>query len=129
MEPSAAPAGRRRVALHSIVRDGHVDDYRDTHARIPGDLMAAFASVGIHEWTIWRSGRALFHLVECDDFDRAIAALDDDPANARWQSVIGPFVELYRDAAGNAAFAPLEQVWDLADQRADASGSAGAARG
>jgi L-rhamnose mutarotase len=104
-----------RIALYSEVREGYVE----AHARIPDDLVAAFARVGIHEWTIWRSGARMFHLVVCDDWDAAIAALDGDPANARWQEHIGPYVELYRHAAGEPGFAPLAVVWDLATQRAE----------
>lgn len=106
-----------RIALHSEVRDG----YDAAHARIPDDLVAAFARVGIHEWTIWRSGSHMFHLVVCDDWDAAIAALDEEPANARWQEQIGPYVELYRDSNAEPGFAPLAVVWDLATQRAHRS--------
>ena len=108
----------QRVALHSVIRDGAVDGYRDEHRVIPDDLLAAFDRVGIRGWTIWRSGDRMFHLVTCDDFDAAMAALDGEPANALWQERIGPFVELYRDADGDAAFAPLAEVWDLEAQRA-----------
>ena len=103
-----------RIALHSEVRDGYVE----AHARIPDDLAEAFGRVGIHEWTIWRSGEHMFHLVVCDDWDAAIAALDDEPANVRWQESIGPFVEVYRDADGEPGFAPLAAVWDLQKQSA-----------
>ncbi|MFI2297007.1 L-rhamnose mutarotase [Isoptericola sp. NPDC019571] len=106
------------VALHSVLRPGAVDDYRVEHAAIPADLDAAFARVGIHGWTIWRSGERLFHVVDCDDFDAAIAALDDDPANVAWQASIGRWVEVFRDADGQDGFAPLAQVWSLAAQRA-----------
>jgi L-rhamnose mutarotase len=102
-----------RIALHSEVREG----YGHAHARIPDDLVMAFARVGIHEWTIWRSGRHAFHLVICDDWDAAVAALEDEPANVAWQQTIGPYVELYRDTDGAPGFAPLEVVWDLATQR------------
>jgi len=70
-----------RVALHSTLRSGAIDGYRTAHLRIPDDLVAAFDRVGIHEWTIWRSGDRLFHLVLCDDFDAAMRALEHDPAN------------------------------------------------
>ncbi|WP_028051232.1 L-rhamnose mutarotase [Cellulomonas sp. URHD0024] len=108
------------VALHSELRSGAVDGYRAEHRRIPDDLATSFARVGIHDWTIWRSGERLFHLVTCDDFDAAMAELADDPANERWQATIGEFVEAFRDADGTAALAPLEQVWSLATQE-DAS--------
>ena len=106
-----------RIALHSEIREGAIDDYRTNHARIPDDLAATFARIGIHEWTIWRSGHRLFHLVECDDWDAAVAALADDPADHAWQADIGRFVELFRDADGAEGTAPLEQVWDLSAQR------------
>jgi L-rhamnose mutarotase len=106
------------VALHSVLRPGAVDGYRVAHARIPDDLDAAFSRVGIRGWTIWRSGERLFHVVDCDDFDAAMAALDADPANQAWQETIGPWVEVFRAADGAEGFAPLEQVWSLAAQRA-----------
>lgn len=107
-----------RVALHSELRDGAIDVYVERHARIPDDLVATFARVGIHDWTIWRSGTRLFHIVECDDWDAARAGLADDPADHAWQADIGRFVELFRDADGNEGTAPLAEVWDLRAQRA-----------
>lgn len=106
-----------RIALHSEIREGAVDDYRTAHERIPDALAETFARIGIREWTIWRSGHRLFHLVECEDWDAAVAALADDPADHAWQADIGRFVELFRDAGGAEGTAPLELVWDLAAQR------------
>ncbi|PSL06841.1 L-rhamnose mutarotase [Haloactinopolyspora alba] len=106
-----------RVALHSVLHPGSESGYVENHQRIPDDLAASFARVGIHEWTIWRSGRDLFHLVECDDFDAAMSALADDPANARWQAHIGRFVDGFVSAAGDGEPRPIERVWDLGEQR------------
>ena len=108
-----------RVALHSVIRPGAVDGYRAEHARIPADLERSFARLGIHDWTIWRSGDRLFHVVDCDDFDDAMRALDSDPANLVWQQHIGEFVEMFRDADGSDGFGPIEEVWDLRRQRDD----------
>lgn len=105
-----------RIALHSEIRDGAVDDYRTNHARIPEALAATFARIGIHDWTIWRSGHRLFHLVDCDDWEAAVAALKDDPADHAWQADIGRFVEVFRDADGDEGTAPLERIWDLRAQ-------------
>lgn len=105
-----------RIALHSEIREGGIDGYRMHHARIPDELAASFARVGIHDWTIWRSGRRLFHVVDCVDWDAALAALADDPADHAWQAEIGPFVELFRDTDGDEGLAPLERVWDLRAQ-------------
>lgn len=105
-----------RVAMHSVLHPGAEDAYDEHHQRIPDDLAASFARLGIHEWTIWRSGRDLFHVVECDDFDAAMAALADDPANQRWQANIGRFVDRFVSAVDDGQPHPVTQVWQLSGQ-------------
>ena len=110
-----------RIALHSVAREGAIDDYVAHHARVPEELVAVFERAGIHDWTIWRSGDRLFHVVDCDDWDTAMAVVGADPANDRWQADIGRFVGFYRGPEGDRAFAPLHQVWGLTDQMRDGS--------
>ena len=109
-----------RVALHSILLEGHEDAYDADHAAVPDDLLASFERVGIHDWQIWRSGRDLFHLVECDDFAGAMRALDDDPANQRWQATINRHVDHFVVSGPGAEGMVLPLVWTLTAQRARA---------
>lgn len=102
-----------RVVLHSVLREGMEAGYEQAHARVPDELAAALRRAGITDWTIWRSGRHLVHLVECVDFGAAMSALADDSADQRWQAFIGEFVDHFEPAG---AAAPLPQVWSLADQ-------------
>lgn len=112
-----------RVALHSIIRDGAIEEYCERHARVPDDLEDLFGRAGIHDWTIWRSGDRLFHLVDCDDFTKAMQVIRADPADARWQAYIGEFVEGFRGPDGEDSYAPLDEVWNLAAQNAAGSGA------
>jgi L-rhamnose mutarotase len=105
-----------RVALHSVLRDGHESDYERDHVVIPEDLVASFSRLGIHDWTIWRSGRDLFHLVDCDDFAAAMTVLDDDPANHRWQAFIGQHVDRFVGGDDGAEGMVLGEVWRLRSQ-------------
>lgn len=105
-----------KVALHSEIAAGAVADYVREHARVPDELVALFERAGIHDWTIWRSGDRLFHLVDCDDWAHAMALVHGDPADTRWQAHIGRFVAGFRGADGEDAYAPLESVWSLAAQ-------------
>jgi L-rhamnose mutarotase len=105
------------TCLHSRIRSGSVEDYRRAHSSIPGDLANALVNAGIRNWTIWRSGEDLFHLLDCDDFEQAFATLHSDGANVRWQATIGPLVEGFYGSSGEAGLGSLEQVWSLADQR------------
>lgn len=105
-----------RVALHSVVQEGREDGYDSTHETIPADLVESFARVGIHDWSIWRSGRDLFHVVDCDDFEAAMTALDEDPANAAWQATIGPFVDHFESTGPGHAGLIVPKVWRLSEQ-------------
>jgi L-rhamnose mutarotase len=107
----------QQVVMHSMLREGHEAAYDDAHAAIPEDLVASFARLGIHDWRIWRSGRHLFHLVECDDFPAAMAALGDDPANQRWQAFISEHVDHFEQTGAGWDRMELPEVWRLARQR------------
>jgi L-rhamnose mutarotase len=101
------------VALHSVLKRGREADYDVAHQRIPDDLLEAHRRAGIRDWSIWRSGRNLFHLVECDDFPAALRQLEHDPANERWQAFIGAYVDhLTTSPAGPM----LPLVWRMRDQ-------------
>lgn len=106
-----------RIALHSVIAEGAIQDYRSGHARIPEDLRELFDVAGIRELRIWRSGRSLFHLVECEDFGAAMRVIESSPANESWQADIGRFVEGFHGPDGEEGFMPIEQVWSLAVQR------------
>jgi L-rhamnose mutarotase len=98
-------------ALHSVLKPGREADYDRVHTRVPDELLSALEESGIREWRIWRSGRHLFHLVECDDFDAALRALDADPRNQRWQAFIGDYVDHFEAPANG-----LPLVWQLTQQ-------------
>jgi L-rhamnose mutarotase len=97
------------IALRSLLRAGREEGYDDAHVRIPDELVEAHRRAGIHDWGIWRSGRDLFHLVECDNLEAAFEELARDPANERWQAFIGDYVERFDPT-------PLARVWRVRDQ-------------
>lgn len=106
----------QRVALHAVLRDGHVDAYRENHARVPDELAQLFTEVGIHEWDIWRSGHDVFHLVVCDDFDDAMARVAASPINDKWMAHIGIHIDRFEGADGEG-LTPSEPLWSLSVQQ------------
>jgi L-rhamnose mutarotase len=102
------------AALHSVLRAGRAADYDVVHARIPDELIEAHRRAGIRDWRIWRSGHDLFHLVECDDFAAALEQLEREPANERWQELIGEYVDHFELGPGGGPELPL--VWRMRDQ-------------
>ncbi|MWA03575.1 L-rhamnose mutarotase [Actinomadura sp. LD22] len=105
-----------RIALHSVLREGQEAAYEREHAAVPDDLLAALRRAGVRDWTIWRSGRHLFHLVDADDFARALEILADDPADQAWQRHMAAFVDRFEPGDDDRTGA-LAKVWNLREQQ------------
>jgi L-rhamnose mutarotase len=88
-----------RIALHTTVREDRIEEYEDAHRHVPAQLVEAIRAAGATEWTIWRSGTDLFHVIECEDY----AAL-----TARLSTL--DVVHDYSPGGGDAA---LPVVWEL----------------
>jgi L-rhamnose mutarotase len=100
-----------RIALHTRLKAGREDEYDRTHAVIPPELDERLRAVGVRDWSIWRSGRDLFHLVEVDDYRAMRHALADDPVNIAWQARMAELLEVEDDYSGDDSGLPL--VWAL----------------
>jgi L-rhamnose mutarotase len=102
-----------RVALHTRLRAGAEEAYEQAHREVPAELQRAIRAAGVRDWTIWRSGRELFHLIDCDDYARMLAELERLPANVEWQGRINALLEVVHDYGGEGAQASLPVVWEL----------------
>ncbi|MYS85298.1 L-rhamnose mutarotase [Embleya scabrispora] len=102
-----------RVTLHTRLAAGRESEYEQAHREVPDELTAAIKAAGAHEWSIWRSGRDLFHLIECDDYAALLAALADLPVNVEWQARMGELTEVAHDYSAEGAQAGLPLIWRL----------------
>jgi L-rhamnose mutarotase len=102
-----------RVALHTRVRAGKIADYEQAHAAVPRELTEAIRAAGVAEWTIWRSGTDLFHLIDCEDYQHMLAQLAGNPVNAAWQQQMAGLLAISHDYTAEGAGAALPIVWQL----------------
>jgi L-rhamnose mutarotase len=102
-----------RVALHTRLRPGAEEAYEAAHRQVPAELVAAIRAAGARNWTIWRSGRELFHVIECDDYARLLSALADLPVNVAWQERMAELLDVPHDYEAEGAEAGLPVVWEL----------------
>ena len=102
-----------RVAVHTRIRADSIGAYEHAHREVPLELVGAIRAGGVRQWTIWRSGTELFHVIDCDDYEYLLGSLRDLPVNIAWQARMGELLETSHDysAAGSAASLPV--VWDL----------------
>lgn len=102
-----------RVALHTRLRAEKVDEYEAAHREVPAELVAAIKSAGVSEWTIWRSGVDLFHVIDCDDYAGLLAALEQLPVNIAWQERMTDYLDVVHDYSADGAGSTLPVVWRL----------------
>jgi L-rhamnose mutarotase len=102
-----------RIALHTRLRRGAEEAYERAHREVPPELVAAIREAGVQRWTIWRSGRDLFHVIECDDYGRMLARLESLPVNVAWQRRMGELLEVQHDYGAGGAAAGLPVMWEL----------------
>lgn len=104
----------QRILSRTRLRSGAEAEYERVHAAIPGALTDRLRAAGVSNWSIWRDGQDLVHLIEVVDYRAMRRSLADDPVNAEWQAVINPLLEADDDYSGNDDGIPL--VWTLASQ-------------
>jgi L-rhamnose mutarotase len=102
-----------RIALHTRVRADRIEEYERAHAPVPAELTLAIRAAGVSGWTIWRSGTELFHLIDCADYDAALAFLNQHPVNIAWQARMADLLETVHDYSADGGGAVLPQVWQL----------------
>ncbi|MFC5220673.1 L-rhamnose mutarotase [Streptomyces coerulescens] len=102
-----------RVALHTKVRADCIEEYEAAHRAVPAELTKAIRAAGATQWTIWRSGTDLFHVIDVDGYEGMITELGRLPVNAAWQTRMAGLVEVAHDYSAGGADTPLPVVWEL----------------
>jgi L-rhamnose mutarotase len=98
-----------RVAIHTRLREVGIEGYEAAHSDIPAEIVALLREGGVTGWTIWRNGVDLFHLVECEDWERLGAFLAEQDADKAWQARVGEF----RDFSLVGGDQPLPVIFEL----------------
>jgi L-rhamnose mutarotase len=90
------------VGLHTRLRPGSEQRYEEAHRAVWPDVLDAIRRAGVTKYVIYRDGVDLFHHIECEDYDRAIADLAGDPVNVRWQAEMAPMMAVAHDFSGDS---------------------------
>ncbi|MFG2669238.1 L-rhamnose mutarotase [Streptomyces sp. NBC_00304] len=102
-----------RIALHTKVRADRIAQYEAAHREVPAELTRAIRAAGATSWTIWRSGTELFHVIECEDYARLLAQLEELPVNVAWQARMDELLDVTHDYSSDGAEAGLPVAWEL----------------
>jgi L-rhamnose mutarotase len=88
------------VGLRTRLKAGCEQAYIRAHEEIWPEVLANLRAVGVHRYLIYRDRLELFHAIECDDWDAAVAQLAKDPVDQRWQAAMAELTDVSADLSG-----------------------------
>lgn len=100
------------VALHTRIKPGAEERYDEYHRNVWPDVLEEIRRAGITRYLIFRDGVDLFHFIECDDYDRAIAQIAQDPTSVRWEAEIATMMTVTHDFSG-AGSDRMKKIFEL----------------
>jgi L-rhamnose mutarotase len=103
-----------RVGFTLRVKPELIDEYRRHHTQVWPEMLDALRRTGWHNYSLFlRDDGTLFGYVELPGtFAEALAAMDAEPINARWQALMAPYFE-GDGSAPDQQMQTLEEVFHL----------------
>jgi len=81
-----------RVCFQLHVRPERLDEYRERHQAVWPEMLDALSRTGWTNYSLFLRGDGLLiGYLETADFDAAVAAMETEDVNSRWQAEMAPF--------------------------------------
>lgn len=104
----------QRVCFILKVKPEKVAEYRQVHAAVWPEMRDALSRHGWHNYSLFlRDDGTLVGYVETPDFAKAVAGMQGEPVNARWQARVRDLFEELPAGAADTSMRPLDPVFFL----------------
>jgi len=119
-EPSGSstvdsPGGANRIGFRLRVNPELLDEYRRHHTEVWPEMLAALRRAGWHNYSLFvdHDGTLFGYFESPGTLAQAVAAMQAEPVNERWQGLMQPY---FADdgAAADQQMRALEEVFHLA---------------
>jgi L-rhamnose mutarotase len=103
-----------RIAFRLQVRPEMIDDYRRHHAAVWPEMRDALHRCGWHHYSLFldADGTLFGYFETAGTLDEAVAAMQAEPVNARWQERMAPYFAT-GDTPADQQMRALEEVFHL----------------
>ncbi|MFM7051485.1 MAG: L-rhamnose mutarotase [Planctomycetota bacterium] len=104
----------KRVCFLLKVRAERLAEYRERHRAVWPEMLAALSRHGWTNYSLFlREDGLLVGYCETRDFAAAVAGMQSEEVNGRWQREMAPFFESLGTDAGDTSMQPLEEVFHI----------------
>jgi L-rhamnose mutarotase len=96
------------------VKRDRLAEYKAAHRDVWPEMRDALTRHAWHNYSLFLGEDGLLvGYVETEDFDAAVAGMQAEPVNARWQAAMREFFEPLKTGAADTSLVTLEQVFHL----------------
>jgi L-rhamnose mutarotase len=107
----------RRVCFTLQVRPERLAEYRQRHAAVWPEMLAALRDAGWHDYSLFlREDGLLVGYFLTQDLQACLAAMEQAEVNRRWQAEMAPFFADVPGGRPDRGFEVLQEVFNLEDQ-------------
>ena len=104
-----------RVCFLLRVRPDRLEAYKARHRAVWPEMLDALRAAGWRNYSLFLDADGLLvGYLETEDFERAVAAMEETDVNARWQAEMAEFFELPSGERPDTGLRRLEEVFHLA---------------
>lgn len=104
----------RRVCFILRVRPDRLAEYRERHAAVWPEMLAALRDTGWHDYSLFlHDDGLLVGYFMTDDLAASLAGMERAEVNARWQAQMAPFFENLDGRRPDEGFVVLEEIFNL----------------
>lgn len=105
----------QRVCFLLHVKPDRIPEYRAAHKEVWPEMLEALSRHGWHNYSLFlRDDGMLVGYVETPDLEKALAGMQDEEVNARWQNEMKDFFVSLESGAADTSLELLDQVFYLA---------------
>jgi L-rhamnose mutarotase len=103
-----------RICFTLQISPSRVKEYKEAHANVWPEMRDALKRTGWHNYSLFiRDDGLLVGYVESPDFKQAVAKMQHEPINAKWQAAMKPLFEGLETGAADTSMKALENVFFL----------------
>ncbi|GAA3387536.1 L-rhamnose mutarotase [Cryptosporangium minutisporangium] len=104
----------QRVCLLGQVDPNRLDEYRERHAAVWPEMLAALRKHGWTNYSLFmKDDGLLIGYLETEDYEAGLAGMAGEEVNARWQAEMGPFFVGLGDRRPDEGFLVVPEVFHL----------------
>jgi L-rhamnose mutarotase len=112
--------GVQRVCFMLQVRPDRLTEYRERHAAVWPEMLAALRDAGWYDYSLFlREDGTLVGYFRTEDLDASLAAMASTDVNRRWQAEMAPFFAGLDGRRPDQGFEVLAEIFNLDEQLAD----------